>query len=107
MTTQTQTADAVDLAALAATLGVTPADLQALQAKNKLAGIRTTLAKPLKGVVQQVLEVQPCKPSSKETSSWVGSILGAIEVTVDGRAYTVQVTVKDEAASAARKAQIG
>lgn len=99
----TEITNNTDLAALAATLGVTVADLQTLQAKNKLVGTRTTVAKPLTGVVKQVLEAQPCKPSSKETSAWVGSILGGIEVTIDGRPYTVQVTVKDEAASKARK----
>lgn len=99
----TENANDVDTAALAATLGITVADLAALQAKNKLTGVRTTVAKALKGVVTQVLEAQPCKPSSKETSAWVGSILGGIEVTIDGRPYTVQVTVKDEAASKARK----
>ncbi len=53
---------------------------------------------------QAVLEVQPASASTKEGSTWVGTVMGGFEVTVGDRKYAVQINVKDVAASNERKA---
>lgn len=93
---------------------VTPEDLQAAlallaesQAKQNVVSRKADLAAAIAPIVEEILDMQPAKPSSKAESAWVGSVVGGLKVEIDGQPYTVQVTVKDDGASQVRKALIG
>lgn len=72
--------------------------------KDAAAQVREEVAKMVTPTIAKILEAQPVKPSSKEGSTWVGSVYGSLKVTVGERTYTVQVSIKDDGASAVRKA---
>ena len=78
--------------------------LRASQQKDAVTQAKDEIASDLTPVIAKVLSVQPVKPSSKAESSWVGAVMGGLRVEIEGRTYTVQVTVKDDEASALRKA---
>ena len=77
------------------------------QRKADAGARKTALAEAITPHVAEALDIQPVKPSSKADSPWVGSVVGGLKVEVDGQTYTVQMTIKDDGASAVRKALIG
>jgi hypothetical protein len=77
---------------------------EARQAHAALVGeIRADAA----GAAATLLAFRPVKASEKEGATWVGAIVNNVDVTIDGRAYSVTVTVKDIAATDERKAAAG
>jgi len=82
--------------------------LAASQQKSAAEQLKIDLAEAISPIVELALEAQPCKPSAREGSAWTGSIVGGMKVLLgeegDKRTYTVQLSIKDDAASAVRKA---
>lgn len=83
--------------------GLTTADIERLQAKKVREATLSTLVEPASALLAAAFAGgMEIKPSSKDTSSWVGGTVQSIPVTHDGQEFTVSITVKDLAKSAAR-----
>jgi hypothetical protein len=90
------------LAALEAA-GLSTVEIERLQAKKNREATLSTLVDPASALLAAAFEAgMEIKPSSKDTSSWVGGTVQSIPVTHDGQEFTVSITVKDLAKSAAR-----
>ncbi len=89
--------------------GLSFAELQALLgAKRKEMEAEKDAARALvqdqvAAITQAILTFQPVQPSEKDTVAWVGSSLAGLDVVVDGRAYSVQVSIKDVQATKDRE----
>ncbi len=89
--------------------GLSFAELQALLgAKRKEMEAEKDAARNLvqdqvAAITEAILTFQPVQPSEKDTVAWVGSSLAGLDVVVDGRAYSVQVSIKDVQATKDRE----
>lgn len=66
----------------------------------------STLREQARPVVETILAGNTCKAADREDATWVGTHQGGIEMTVNGRKYSVTVSVKDVEASKTRKDEV-